>query len=161
MEKELSSDAKAYLRTLTENSIIDPDDYTFFLAGGIRSNPQLTRHLVREPLVEVNNYNPNFLSIHIKRDFNLLEVIDKEGIKPTEQELLRLKAKLDNLYKEYWPNGGTEDIDYPPQYGVKNNVISAWIIEKQDIFDYVKGEATLLEIYHRMKEKQYSLDKPS
>lgn len=159
MDKELSSDAKNLLATLNEDSLIDPDDYTFFLMGGIRSNPQLTRSLVREPLVEVNNYKPDFLSSQIKRDFNLLRVIDKNGVVPTEFELKRLKEKLDTLYQTYWQDGGKEDIDYPPQYGIKNNVISSWMIEKQDIFDYLDG-TSVDEIYYRMKEKQYFLDKP-
>lgn len=155
----LSSEAKYLLATLNEDSIIDPDDYTFFLSGGIRSNPQFTRTLVRDPLVEVNSYKPGFLSTHIKRDFNLLRVIDKNGLAPTEFELKRLKEKLLNLYKTYWPIGGRGDIDYPPQYGIKNNVISSWMIEKQDVFDFLDG-VSIEEIFYRMKQKQFKLDKP-
>ena len=160
MKKELSTDAQDYLSWITEETLIDPDNWRIRMKAGNSSfiaNGQLTRAIVRAPLVEINEYKPNFLPIQIKRDFNLIRFADEEDLNPTEDELTRLKNKLEKLVEDgqvkFWINCLKDD----PNYKIENTIVSAWMIDIQDIIDYINGEDHKI-IFKNLSERRRKFD---
>ncbi len=162
MNTELSSDAKSLLSSLKEDSLIDPDNWHFNISAGgksIHCNPQLTRHLVREPLVEINQYKPNFLSPLLKKEFNLIRATNGNDLAPTEAELTRLKDKLQALTEDQYLKFDLEHLMQDPDYKIENTIVSAWMIDINDVIDYLNGEA-IENIYYRVVERRKRIDKP-
>lgn len=160
MAKELSSDAQDMLTWITEDTIIDPDTWRFRMKGGNGSfiaNSQLTRSLVRSPLVEINEYKPEFLPAQIKRDFNLTRIAQQDDLIPTEEELNRLKAKLQKLGEDSQVNFWKECLKENPEYNIKNSIVSAWMIDVRDVIAYLEGES-LENIYYIVSERRRKFD---
>ena len=160
MKKELSSDAQNYLSWINEDTIIDPDNWRFRMKGGSSSfiaNSQLTRSLVRAPLVEINEYKPNILPDQIKRDFNLIRIANRDDLIPTEMELKRFKDKLQSLVVDsqvkFWIKCLKED----PHYKIENTIISAWMIDISDVMDFMDG-VDLQIIYRNVADRKRKFD---
>lgn len=160
MEKELSITAQSLLETLQEDSLIEPDDWHFTIkAGGRRipCTPQLKRSLIRETLIEINNYKPKFLSPQFKKEFNLFRLTDGNDLIPTIVEIARLEKKLRSLSEEneYY----IKKLSVDPSYTMENTIVSAWMIDIQDLIDYLNGEK-VEEIYFRITRRRKEIDKP-
>ena len=139
---ELSSDAKSYLRWINSDTLIDPDDWHFNInVGGkrIHCTPQLKRELVRKPLVEINAYKPNLLSPILKKEFNLMRMVAGTDPNPSDEELVRLKNKLKQLSDDGQIKFWIKCLNDDPDYKLQNTIISAWMIDIQDVIDFING----------------------
>lgn len=162
MKKQLSSDAVSLLSWIDSNTLIDPDDWHFNISAGgkrIHCTPQLQRDLVRRPLVEINEYKPNLLSAQLKKDFNLVRIANQDELILTDTEIERLKDKLDKLAEDgqikFWIKCIKEDSNHK----LENSIISAWMIDIQDVIDYMNGK-DIEALYYRIIERRRKFDSP-
>ena len=160
MKKELSSEAQGLLSSLNEDSLIDPDGWHYNIkAGGksIHCTPQLKRHLVRETLLEINEYKPNFLSPQLKRDYNLMRLINIDDLIPSESELSSLYNKLKELSEDSQIKFDVEYLNKDQNYKIDNTIVSASMIDIADVIDFINGEE-LEVIYGRVVERRKKID---
>ena len=160
MKKELSSEARDLLSSLNSYSLVDPDEWHFHIRGEgklLPGTPQLTRDLVRKMLVEINEYKPTFLSPEVKKDFNLVRIADKDDLIPSETDLTRLKSKLHKLTEDSQIKFDIEYSKKDPNHKIENTLVSAWMIDIQDVIDFIKGEELEI-IYRRVVERRRDFD---
>jgi len=161
-KNELSSDAKDMLTWITEETIVDPDNWHFTLSSGgkrFSATPQLKRDLVRKTLVEINEYKPEFLPDQIKKDFNLTRIAQQDDLIPTETEISRLKEKFHKLIEDAQVGFWIKCLNEDAQYKIGNTIVSAWMIDIKDIISFLNGES-IENLYYTISERRRKFDSP-
>jgi len=163
MKKELSAEAQDFLTWLDKDTFIEPDNWHFNIrAGGksLRCTPQLKRDLIRKTLVEINEYKLNFLSPVLKKDWNLIRSVSCDDLIPSKGDLTRLRDKLEKLLEDGQVKFDIECLTKDPNHKMVNTVVSAWMIDIQDVIDFTKDVALKI-IYRRVVKRRKEFDRPS